>query len=28
VSWNSGENRNQTLKALRNEDGKVVYKPW
>jgi zinc D-Ala-D-Ala carboxypeptidase len=28
VSWNSGENRNQTLKALRNEDGKVEYKPW
>jgi len=28
VSWNSGENRNQTLKAIRNEDtGKVVYKP-
>jgi len=28
VSWSSGENRNQTLKALRNEEGKVVYKPW
>jgi len=28
VSWNSGENRNQTLKAIRNEEtGKVVYKP-
>ena len=28
VSWNSGENRNQTLKALRNEEGKVDYRPW
>ena len=28
VSWSSGENRNQILRALRNEDGKVEYKPW
>ena len=28
VSWNSGNNRNQLLRALRNEDSKVVYKPW
>jgi zinc D-Ala-D-Ala carboxypeptidase len=28
VSWNSDHNRSQTLKALRNEDGKVEYKPW
>jgi hypothetical protein len=28
VSWNSDNNRSQTLKALRNEDGKVEYKPW
>ena len=28
VSWNGGDNRNQTLKAVRNEEtGKVVYKP-
>jgi len=28
VSWNGGNNRNQTLKAVRNEEtGKVVYKP-
>jgi hypothetical protein len=28
VSWNSDNNRSQTLKALRNEDGKVEYRPW
>ena len=28
ISWNSGKNRNQSLRALRNDDGKVVYKPW
>ena len=28
VSWNSEDNRNQTLRAYRNEEtGKVVYKP-
>ena len=27
VSWNSGENRNQTLKAIKEGD-KTVYKPW
>jgi hypothetical protein len=21
-------NRNQTLKAIKNEDGKTAYKPW
>ena len=28
VSWNSEKNRSQSLRALRNEDNKVVYKPW
>jgi zinc D-Ala-D-Ala carboxypeptidase len=28
VSWNSDHNRNQTLKAIKNEDGKTVYQPW
>jgi len=28
VSWNGSDNRKQSLKALRNEHGKVVYKPW
>jgi zinc D-Ala-D-Ala carboxypeptidase len=28
VSWNSDNNRSQTLKALRKEEGKVEYKPW
>jgi zinc D-Ala-D-Ala carboxypeptidase len=28
VSWNGEDNRNQTLRAYRNEEtGKVVYKP-
>ena len=28
VSWNSGENRNQVLRAARDEEGKTTYKPW
>jgi len=28
LSWSSGENRNQVLRAARDEDGRVVYKPW
>jgi len=28
VSWNSEDNRNQTLRAMRNDNDKVVYKPW
>ena len=29
VSWNSGENRNMSLRAVRDEElGKVHYKPW
>ena len=29
VSWNSGENRNQTLRASRDEErGTTHYKPW
>jgi zinc D-Ala-D-Ala carboxypeptidase len=28
VSWNSDNNRNQTLRAMRNDNDKVVYKPW
>jgi hypothetical protein len=29
VSWNSGENRNMSLRAIRDEElGKVHYKPW
>lgn len=28
VSWNSGENRNQLLKASRDDDGKINYTPW
>jgi len=27
VSWNTGENRNQSLRAIKQED-KTVYKPW
>jgi zinc D-Ala-D-Ala carboxypeptidase len=27
ISWNSEENRNSSLKAVR-EDSKVLYKPW
>jgi hypothetical protein len=28
VSWNSDNNRSQTLKAIKDENGKTVYKPW
>ena len=28
VSWNGDDNRNQTLRAMRNDNDKVVYKPW
>ena len=28
VSWNTGENRNQSLRATRNEEGKTLYQPW
>jgi len=28
VSWNGDSNRNQTLRAMRNDNDKVVYKPW
>jgi zinc D-Ala-D-Ala carboxypeptidase len=28
VSWSGEDNRNQTLRAIRNEHDKVVYKPW
>ena len=28
VSWNGDSNRNQTLRAMRNDSDKVVYKPW
>ena len=28
VSWNGDNNRNQTLRAMRNDNDKVVYKPW
>ena len=28
VSWNSDNNRSQTLKAIKNEEGKTVYTPW
>ena len=28
VSWNGEGNRNQTLRAMRNDNDKVVYKPW
>jgi len=28
VSWNGDDNRNQTLRAIRNDNDKVVYKPW
>ena len=28
VSWNGDNNRNQTLRAMRNDSDKVVYKPW
>lgn len=28
VSWSGDENRNQTLRAMRNDNDKVVYKPW
>jgi zinc D-Ala-D-Ala carboxypeptidase len=28
VSWNGDDNRNQTLRAMRNENDKVIYKPW
>jgi len=28
VSWNGDDNRNQTLRAMRNDSDKVVYKPW
>ena len=27
ISWNSDNNRNSSLKAIR-EDSKVIYKPW
>ena len=27
VSWNGDDNRNQTLRAMRNDNDKVVYKP-
>jgi len=28
VSWNGDNNRNQTLRAVRDDNDKVVYKPW
>jgi len=28
VSWNGDSNRNSTLRAMRNDNDKVVYKPW
>jgi zinc D-Ala-D-Ala carboxypeptidase len=28
VSWNADNNRSQTLKAIKNEEGKTVYTPW
>jgi len=28
VSWNRDNNRNQTLRAVRDDNDKVVYKPW
>ena len=28
VSWNGDDNRNQTLRAMRNDNDKVIYKPW
>ena len=28
VSWNGDGNRNQTLRAVRDDNDKVVYKPW
>jgi len=28
ISWDSGNNRNQLLRAARDEEGKTTYKPW
>tara|TARA_B110000503_G_scaffold100373_1_gene150180 strand:- start:200 stop:658 length:459 start_codon:yes stop_codon:yes gene_type:complete len=28
ISWNTGENRNQVLRASRDDEGKTNYKPW
>ena len=28
ISWDSGNNRNQLLRASRDEEGKTNYKPW
>jgi len=28
VSWNGDNNRNQTLRAMHDDNDKVVYKPW
>ena len=28
VSWNGDNNRNQTLRAMHDDNNKVVYKPW
>ena len=28
VSWNGDNNRNQILRAVRDDNNKVVYKPW
>jgi hypothetical protein len=28
VSWAGEDNRNQTLRAVRDDNDKVVYKPW
>lgn len=28
VSWAGEDNRNQTLRAMRDDNDKVVYKPW
>jgi zinc D-Ala-D-Ala carboxypeptidase len=28
ISWNNDENRNQTLRAYRDDNNKTQYKPW